>query len=257
MRGVDLFVRAGEVLGVAGVQGNGQTELVEVLTGLRPATAGQVLILGQEVTNVSPRTVTELGVAHIPEDRQHTGLILDFSITENLVVEQFHTSPFSKAGFLRQKVIEEHAESAILDYDIRTPSAKLDVKALSGGNQQKVILARELSREPDLLVAMQPTRGLDVGATEYIRQQLVHQRGRGAAILLISTELEEIMTMSDRIAVLYEGEIMGIMTAGQANVQDVGLMMAGSFIMTLPIIVLFFFLQRYFIQGISMTGQKG
>ena len=228
LKKISFEIRRGEILGLAGVDGNGQTELAEALTGLRPVSAGQVQILGRDMTNAGPRELIELNVGHIPEDRQHTGLILDFTITENLVVEQFHSTPFSKAGFLRQKTIEEHAKRAIRKYDIRTPSAKIDVKALSGGNQQKVILARELSREPDLLVAMQPTRGLDVGATEYIRQQLVYQRGRGSAILLISTELEEIMTLSDRIAVLYEGEIMGIVPAGQANVHDMGLMMAGS-----------------------------
>jgi simple sugar transport system ATP-binding protein len=156
------------------------------------------------------------------------GLLLDFSVGENLIGKEFCRSPFSQRGFLRERVIDDFVEDAIDDYDIRTPHAEVEVKLLSGGNQQKVILARELSRQPQLLIAAQPTRGLDIGATEYVRRQMVDARNAGTAILLISTELEEILSLSDRIAVLYEGEIMGIVPAEEADVHDIGLMMAGA-----------------------------
>ena len=203
LRGVDLFVRAGEVLGVAGVQGNGQTELVEVLTGLRPATGGQVRILGQEVTNASPRTVTELGVAHIPEDRQRDGLVLSFPITDNLMLGNYYQPIFATGPEIQFDRLYEYSGQVVEEFDVRTPSINLPVQNLSGGNQQKVIVAREFSRPIKLLVAAQPTRGLDVGSIEYIHRRLIQKRDEGVAVLLVSVELDEIMALSDRIAVMY------------------------------------------------------
>jgi general nucleoside transport system ATP-binding protein len=226
--GVSFDVHAGEILGVAGVDGNGQKELADVITGLRPATKGTVTVCGQDATNRNPRELMELQVAHIPEDRQATGLVMDFSVLENLMLETYYRPPIAKRGFLQTKTITAMARNLIQTFDVRTPSAKTQAKKLSGGNQQKVILAREISREPKLLVAVQPTRGLDVGATEYVHQRMLEQRSRGAAILLISTELEEVLSIADRVAVMYEGEIMGIVDPAQADINDVGLMMAGS-----------------------------
>ncbi|MGC9358080.1 MAG: ABC transporter ATP-binding protein [Anaerolineae bacterium] len=228
LKNLSFEVREGEILGIAGVDGNGQTELSEVISGLREVTSGSITVAGQEVANQAPREIMDLNVAFIPSDRQHMGLLLDFSVGENLIGKEFCRTPFSKRGFLQEKVIDDFVEEAIDDYDIRTPHAEVEVKLLSGGNQQKVILARELSRQPQLLIAAQPTRGLDIGATEYVRRQMVDARNAGTAILLISTELEEILSLSDRIAVLYEGEIMGIVPAEEADVHDIGLMMAGA-----------------------------
>ena len=209
------------------MDGNGQTELVETITGLRAATGGRVRVLNQDATNRSPRDILAMGVSYIPADRQHIGLLLDFSVAENLIGKEFCSPPFARRGFLQQEVIARFVGDCVRLFDIRTPTSQLKARLLSGGNQQKTVLARELSRRPDLLVAAQPTRGLDVGATEYVRQQMIAARGEGAAILLISTELEEILSLSDRIAVMYEGEIIGILPADQADVHEIGLMMAG------------------------------
>jgi simple sugar transport system ATP-binding protein len=227
LKNVSFEVRRGEILGVAGVDGNGQTELVETITGLRAATGGRVSVLNQDATNRSPRDILAMGVSYIPADRQHIGLLLDFSVSENLIGKEFCSPPFARRGFLQKEVIDRFVDDCIRLFDIRTPTSQLKAKLLSGGNQQKTVLARELSRRPNLVVAAQPTRGLDVGATEYVRQQMIAARGEGTAILLISTELEEILSLSDRIAVMYEGEIMGILPAGQADVHEIGLMMAG------------------------------
>ena len=228
LRGVDLSVRAGEVLGVAGVQGNGQTELVEVLTGLRPATGGQVRILGQEVTNVSPRTVTELGVAHIPEDRQRDGLVLSFPITDNLMLGNYYEPIFATGPEIQFERLYEYSERVVGEFDVRTPSINLPVQNLSGGNQQKVIVAREFSRPIKLLVAAQPTRGLDVGSIEYIHRRLIQKRDEGVAVLLVSVELDEIMALSDRIAVMYEGKIVSTVEANKVTREELGLLMAGA-----------------------------
>ena len=228
LRGIDLSVRAGEVLGIAGVQGNGQTELVEVLTGLLPATGGSVRILGQDVTNASPRTITELGVAHIPEDRQRDGLVLPFPIFDNLVLNTYYQPPFAKGPGLQFDQMYQYAERLVDEFDVRTPSFTVPAQNLSGGNQQKVIVAREFSRPIKLLIAAQPTRGLDVGSIEYIHQRLIEKRDEGVAVLLVSVELDEIMALSDRIAVMYEGEIVGTVDAEAVTREQLGLLMAGA-----------------------------
>jgi ABC-type uncharacterized transport system ATPase subunit len=228
LHGVELSVRAGEVLGVAGVQGNGQTELVEVLTGLRPATGGSVRILGQDVTNATPRTITELGVAHIPEDRQRDGLVLAFPIFDNLVLNTYYQPPFATGPGIQFDRVYEYADRLVQEFDVRTPSFSLPAQNLSGGNQQKVIVAREFSRPIKLLVAAQPTRGLDVGSIEYIHRRLIEKRDEGVAVLLVSVELDEIMALSDRIAVMYEGQIVGTMDADKVTREELGLLMAGA-----------------------------
>jgi ABC-type uncharacterized transport system ATPase subunit len=228
LRGVDLFIRSGEVLGVAGVQGNGQTELVTVLTGLQPATGGTVRILGHDVTNAHPRRVTELGVAHIPEDRQEDGLVMPFPIYDNLVLCTYYEQPFARGPLVRLDEIQTFADRLVQEFDVRTPGIALPAQNLSGGNQQKVIVARELSRPIKLLIAAQPTRGLDVGSIEYIHRRLIQKRDEGCAVLLVSAELDEIMAVSDRIAVMYEGHIVGTADADKVTREDLGLLMCGS-----------------------------
>jgi ABC-type uncharacterized transport system ATPase subunit len=228
LRGVDLFVRAGEVLGVAGVQGNGQTELVEVLTGLRSATGGSVSISGQDVTNSPPRRITELGVAHIPEDRQRDGLVLSFPITDNLMLCTYYEDTFARGPEIRYDDLAKYAERLVEEFDVRTPSISLPAQNLSGGNQQKVIVAREFSRPIRLLIAAQPTRGLDVGSIEYIHNRLIQKRDEGVAVLLVSVELDEIMALSDRISVMYEGQIVGTVNADEVSREELGLLMAGA-----------------------------
>jgi ABC-type uncharacterized transport system ATPase subunit len=228
LRGVDLFVRAGEILGVAGVQGNGQTELVEVLTGLRPATGGTVRILGEDVTNVTPRRITELGVAHVPEDRQRDGLVLTFPIFDNVVLSTYYLEPYAEGPVIQSEEVYEYADRVVKEFDVRTPSIILPAQTLSGGNQQKLIVAREFSRPIKLMIAAQPTRGLDVGSIEYIHRQIVRKRDSGVAVLLVSVELDEIMALSDRIAVMYEGRIVGTVDADKVTREELGLMMAGA-----------------------------
>jgi ABC-type uncharacterized transport system ATPase subunit len=228
LRNINLSVRAGEVLGIAGVQGNGQTELVEVLTGLRPATNGSVSILGQDVTNAAPRKITELGVAHIPEDRQRNGLVLPFPVSDNLILCTYYLQPFAQGIQVQFDRVHEHADRAVTEFDVRPPNIALEVASLSGGNQQKVIVAREFSRPIKLLIAAQPTRGLDVGSIEYIHRRLIEKRDEGCAVLLVSVELDEIMALSDRIAVMYEGAIADTADADQITREELGLLMAGS-----------------------------
>lgn len=230
LRDVSLSVREGEVLGIAGVQGNGQTELVEVLTGLRAATAGAFRILGQDMTNATPRRITELGVAHIPEDRQQDGLVLPSPVFDNVVLNTYYKEPFAERAMLQFDQIHEYADHLVKEFDVRPPNAELLVEALSGGNQQKVIVAREFSRPIELLIAAQPTRGLDVGSIEYIHRRLIEKRDEGCAVLLVSVELDEIMALSDRIAVMYEGEITAIVDADKVTRRELGLLMAGSHI---------------------------
>jgi ABC-type uncharacterized transport system ATPase subunit len=227
VRGVSFQVHAGEVLGVAGVQGNGQTELVQALTGLRSAVAGQVRILDADLTNASPRQVLEQGVAHVPEDRQKDGLVLSFPVADNLILNTYYMPPFAHRGTLDQEAILATAEQRAREYDVRTPSTLTPVSSLSGGNQQKVIVAREFSRPIRLLIASQPTRGLDVGSIEYIHRRIVEKRDEGTAVLLVSPELDEVMSLSDRIAVMYEGEIVDILPADRPTKEELGLLMCG------------------------------
>jgi len=228
LRDVDLFVRAGEILGIAGVQGNGQTELVEVLTGLHPAAGGTVRILGQEVTNALPRQITELGVAHIPEDRQRNGLVLSFPVSDNLILCNYYQQSFAQGVQVQYDRVCTYADRVVTEFDVRPPNRDLIAESLSGGNQQKVIVARELSRPIKLLIAAQPTRGLDVGSIEYIHRQLIKKRDEGCAVLLVSVELDEIMALSDRIAVMYEGRIVDTVNASEVTREELGLLMAGS-----------------------------
>jgi ABC-type uncharacterized transport system ATPase subunit len=224
---VTFDVRAGEVVGIAGVQGNGQTELVEAITGLRLPVSGEIRLLGQDVTDATPRQVTELGTAHVPEDRQRDGLVLTFPVADNIVLCTYYQPPFAKGVLMQEKVIYDTADKLIKDFDIRTPGASTNVGSLSGGNQQKVIIAREFSRPIKMLVASQPTRGLDVGSIEYIHQRIVEKRDEGCAVLLVSPELDEIMELSDRIAVMYRGKIVAIVPAEKATKAYIGLLMAG------------------------------
>ena len=224
---VSFEVFAGEILGFAGVQGNGQTELVEALTGLRNVTKGQIQIDDRNISKTSPRRITELGVAHIPEDRQKDGLVLTLPVMENLVLCTFYKKPFSKHHVLNWKYISNHTSKLTKQFDIRTPSIYSNVGNLSGGNQQKVIVARELSRPIKLLIASQPTRGLDVGSIEYIHNQIIIKRDEGIAVILVSPELDEILQLSDRIAVMFHGKILAIIPSGIATKEEIGLIMAG------------------------------
>jgi len=227
VKGVSFAVRAGEVLGVAGVQGNGQTELVEALTGLRRSISGRVRILDQDLTNTRPRRIIEAGVAHVPEDRQRDGLVLSYPVADNLVLCTYYLKPFATGIVMHEESIVEKAQERVEAFDIRTPSIFAPTSNLSGGNQQKIIVARELSRPIRLLIASQPTRGLDVGSIEYIHRRLLDKRDEGTAVLLVSPELDEIMQLSDRIAVVYKGEIMDILPAVEATKARLGLLMAG------------------------------
>jgi ABC-type uncharacterized transport system ATPase subunit len=228
VRGVSFDVRAGEILGIAGVQGNGQTELVEALTGLRSTLGGRITFSGKDMTGKSPRPITETGMAHIPEDRQRHGLVLPFTVADNLVLNTYYQKPFGIYGVMQPKAIDANARKLIEDFDVRTPSPFVPVKKLSGGNQQKVIVARELSHNVKLLVANQPTRGLDVGSIEYIHKELIIMRDRGVAVLLVSAELDEIMALSDRIAVMYRGQIVATVDAAKVTREQLGLWMAGA-----------------------------
>jgi simple sugar transport system ATP-binding protein len=225
--GVSFEVQAGEVLGVAGVQGNGQTELVEALTGLRPVADGQMNISGKDTSFATPRQILETGVAHVPEDRQRDGLVLSYPVADNLVLNTYYLPPFATGIVMHEAAILAAAEERVQQFDIRTPSVMTLTSSLSGGNQQKVIVAREFSRPIKLLVASQPTRGLDVGSIEYIHQRLIDKRDQGCAVLLVSPELDEIMSLSDRIAVMYRGRIVDIVPAETATREQLGLLMAG------------------------------
>jgi simple sugar transport system ATP-binding protein len=228
VRNLSLQIRAGEIVGLAGVDGNGQKELAEAIAGLRPPQDGHIRIAGRETTKLNSGDLLHFNLAYIPEDRQHEGLILDFKLSENFIARNFRRRPFSVRGFFRFGAIKANARELIQRFDVRTPSAEVAAKTLSGGNQQKVVLARELSESPDLIVAAQPTRGLDVGATEFVENRLLEQRARGAAILYISTELEEILNLSDRIVVIHRGEIMGMVRPAEVTPESLGLMMAGT-----------------------------
>lgn len=225
--GVSFKVHAGEIFGVAGVQGNGQTELVEAVTRLREILEGRILIEGKNVSAATPRRVTELGTAHVPEDRQRDGLVLAFSVADNLVLQTYYRPPYTQGVVLQEEEILHSAERLIEEFDIRTPSPATPAGSLSGGNQQKVIVAREFSRPIKLLIASQPTRGLDVGSIEYIHSRILEKRDDGVAVLLVSPELDEVMQLSDRIAVMYRGKIVASISSQEATKKDVGLYMAG------------------------------
>ncbi|KGX88384.1 ABC transporter ATP-binding protein [Pontibacillus litoralis] len=228
VKGLNLQVRAGEIVGIAGVDGNGQSELIEAIAGLRNVESGSITLNGKEITNLSPRKVTESGVAHIPQDRHKYGLVLDFPIGENMVLQTYYQQPYSKKGVLRYKEIYKKAKSLIEEFDVRTPNEYTLARSLSGGNQQKAIIGRELDRSPDLLIAAQPTRGLDVGAIEFIHQRLIEARDSGKAVLLLSFELDEIMNVSDRIAVMFDGQVVANVLPHETTEQELGLLMAGS-----------------------------
>ena len=224
---VNLAVHSGEIVGLAGVSGNGQLELAETLTGMRPIVKGRILLEGEDVTGKKPSEITEKGLSYIPEERMKDGMIRNFNISENLILREHHKPPFSRHGFLQMNFINDHADQLIKQYRIKTPSRNTLAKSLSGGNIQKVLLARELSRNPRAIIAAQPTRGLDIGASEYVREQLLAERKKGTAILLISEDLDEILALADRIAVIYEGKIMDILPRETATKEDIGLLMAG------------------------------
>jgi len=228
LRGVSFNLRRGEIFGIAGVDGNGQAELAEVIMGLRPPTGGRIVLKGLDVTHLPLRSRIAQRLAYIPADRHRFGVIQDFSVADNLVLKDFYRPPFSRGAFLDQSAIAGHARTLAERFDIRITNVHQPVRQLSGGNQQKVVLAREASGVPDLLNAMQPTRGLDVGAAEFVLRTILAQRDAGAAVLYISTELEEVLAMSDRLAVLYNGEIMGIVRPREVSLEEISLMMAGS-----------------------------
>jgi len=227
VNGVSLEVRAGEILGIAGVQGNGQTELAEALTGLRKVESGRITIMGEDTTGARPRQIVEAGVAHVPEDRHKHGLVLSFPVRDNIILCTYYRSPFAEGVELDYPRIEAEATQLVRTFDVRTPSIQTSVGSLSGGNQQKVIVARELSRPIKLLIASQPTRGLDVGSIEFIHRRIIEARDGGAAVLLISAELDEIMGLTDRIAVMYKGGILAVLDAETATREQLGLLMAG------------------------------
>ncbi|UOQ84853.1 ABC transporter ATP-binding protein [Gracilibacillus salinarum] len=228
VKGLNLDVRAGEIVGIAGVDGNGQSELIEAITGLSKTRSGSVTLSNKEITRLSPRKITESGLGHIPQDRHKYGLVLDYSVGENIVLQTYYQKPYSNASVLKYNEIFDKAEKIIEEYDVRTPSVYTKARALSGGNQQKAIIGREVDRSPKLLIAAQPTRGLDVGAIEFIHRKLIEERDKGSAILLVSFELDEIMNVSDRIAVMFDGKIVADVKPEDTNEQELGLLMAGS-----------------------------
>ncbi|MFT3848085.1 MAG: ABC transporter ATP-binding protein [Propionivibrio sp.] len=223
-----LDICAGEIVGVAGVEGNGQTELIEALTGLRRIESGSVTLAGKDISDISIRERNESGLAHIPEDRQKRGLVLDYSLQENFILKNHRDAPYSHKGFLNPEAIRAHADKLIAAFDVRSGEGAVSkARDMSGGNQQKAIIGREFDQNPDLLIAVQPTRGLDVGSIEYIHKRLIEQRDSGKAVLLVSLELDEILDLSDRIAVLSHGAIVDVVDAAQTNEKEIGLMMTG------------------------------
>ena len=228
LNGLNLSVRRGEIVGLAGVDGNGQTELIEIITGLRKAESGEVTILGKDVFNATPKKTFDAGISSIPADRQKHGLVLDFSNEDNMILQHFEEAPFSKNGFLDRKAIREHATKLMEKFDVRPRGTEGQASGtLSGGNQQKVIIAREVTNDKDLLIAVNPTRGLDVGAIEFVHKYLVEQRNKNRAVLLVSFELDEIMSLSDRIEVIFDGQITGSVAGKAADEKELGYLMAG------------------------------
>ncbi|WP_150541110.1 ABC transporter ATP-binding protein [Clostridium perfringens] len=228
LKDFSIDVRAGEIVGIAGVEGNGQSELIEAITGLRKSESGTINFKNKDITRESIRNRINSGIAHIPEDRHKRGLVLDYTIEENMVLEVYDKKPFSNKGLLNKKEIKKYAEKIIDEFDVRSgEGAESIARSLSGGNQQKAIIGREIELNPELLIAAQPTRGLDVGSIEYIHKRLVEQRDSGKAVLLVSLELDEILNVSDRIAIINNGELIGVVNADETNENEVGLMMAG------------------------------
>ncbi len=228
LKNFSLGVRCGEIVGLAGVDGNGQAELVEAIIGLRRVDSGKIFLHGVDVTNMSTRQRINTGMAHIPEDRHKHGLILDYTVQENLILKNYYLEPYSRRGLIDWDYVYTHAEKVIKDFDVRSgQGAEASARSLSGGNQQKAIVGREIDGNPDLLIAVQPTRGLDVGAIEYIHQRLLEQRDQGKAVFLVSLELDEVLDLSDRIAVIYNGELVDVVNASETNENEIGLMMAG------------------------------
>lgn len=226
---VSFEVRRGEIVCLAGIEGNGQTEFVAALTGLSKMSGGRIEMLGKDITNMPIRQKSKLGMSHIPEDRHKHGLVLDYSLEDNMVLQQYWQPQFQKHGFIKKQAVREYAEKLINKFDVRSGQGPITIaRSMSGGNQQKAIVAREISKDPELLIAVQPTRGLDVGAIEYIHKQLVEQRDAGKGVLLVSLELDEVMNVSDRILVMYEGEIVGEFDPKEVTVQELGLYMAGA-----------------------------
>ncbi|HBN94984.1 MAG TPA: heme ABC transporter ATP-binding protein [Firmicutes bacterium] len=225
---VDLSVRSGEVLGIAGVEGNGQSELVEAIAGLRKTAGGKIFLSDQDITDWSPLKIREAGFGYVPEDRHRRGLVLDYSVADNLILGLHGKNPFVKHSLWRDdRAISENAEHVITQYDIRPPVASQHARSLSGGNQQKIVVGREFTRDPRLLICAQPTRGVDVGAIEFIHQQVITQRDHGAAVLLVSAELDEILSLSDRIAVMYDGQIVSVMSVDEVTEHKLGFLMLG------------------------------
>ena len=228
LKNFSIEARAGEILGIAGVEGNGQSELIEAITGIRKAESGNIIFRGTDITSMPIRKRINSGIAHIPEDRHKRGLVLDYTIEDNMVLEMYNKEPFSKRGLLNRSKIAQHSEKIIKEFDVRSgEGGKSIARTLSGGNQQKAIIGREIELNPELLIAVQPTRGLDVGSIEYIHKRLVEQRDAGKAVLLVSLELSEIMNLSDRIAIVNNGELIGIVNASETTENEIGLMMAG------------------------------
>jgi len=227
VKGLDISVRRGEIVGIAGIDGNGQTELIGALTGLHKVKSGKITINSKDVTGKTPRQITEAGIGHIPQDRHKHGLVLDFTVGYNAVLQTYYQKPITNKGIINYKLVSEKAKELIEAYDIRTQGEHAIARSLSGGNQQKIIIGREVDRNPDLLIAALPTRGLDVGAIEFIHKKLIEQRDRGKAVLLLSFELDEVMNVSDRIAVIYDGKIIDTVNATETNESELGLLMAG------------------------------
>lgn len=224
---LSLDVRAGEIVGIAGIDGNGQSELIQAITGLRKVKSGSIKIKGQEVVGLSPRMITEMNVSHVPEDRHRDGLVLEMMLSENIALQTYYKEPLSKNGVLNYNQINSYARKLMEEFDVRAANEIVPASALSGGNQQKAIIAREVDRNPDLLIVSQPTRGLDVGAIEYIHKRLIGERDKGKAVLVVSFELDEILNLSDRIAVIHDGKIQGIVKPSETNKQELGILMAG------------------------------
>ena len=227
VKNLSLDVRAGEIVGIAGIDGNGQSELIQAITGLRKIESGSVELKGQSIVGLRPRQITEMSVGHVPEDRHRDGLVLEMMISENIALQTYYKEPLSKKGILNYSNIIGYAKQLMQEFDVRAASEIVPAAALSGGNQQKAIIAREVDRNPDLLIVSQPTRGLDVGAIEYIHKRLIQERDNGKAVLVVSFELDEILNVSDRIAVIHDGKIQGIVTPETTNKQELGVLMAG------------------------------
>ena len=227
VKNLSLDVRAGEIVGIAGIDGNGQSELIQAITGLRKIESGSVELKGQSISGLHPRQITEMSVGHVPEDRHRDGLVLEMMISENIALQTYYKEPLSKKGILNYTNIIGYAKQLMQEFDVRAASEIVPAAALSGGNQQKAIIAREIDRDPDLLIVSQPTRGLDVGAIEYIHKRLIEARDNGKAVLVVSFELDEILNVSDRIAVIHDGKIQGIVTPETTNKQELGVLMAG------------------------------